>query len=1638
MKKKIGVLVLLLALLVSYPGSLMLNSFQTSFAFGLTITVTDASDSGPNTLRDAISTANGSATNVLINFDPGITTISLNSSLQYISIENGSITIDGAGRLTIIKSFVGAGYGFKLGNELPINNSTNNIIRNLELDGFENGIIVYGDNNRVENVTIKGPSAGALCSNLGQHGISIVRRNTDDVIGNTILNNTVTCYRKGIFLQNPSGTTISGNTVTNNTSTVDLTGTQVFNDVNPCFVAGIEIQGAYTLGSAPLQKNFITNNEVTNNGFETAVGPCASLPFRSAGIILDLYGATPVSHDTPAHLNRIANNEITDNVGDGISVFQAYQNEIVSNHIARNGSVPSIVDATSDTGNGISLLCTEGGIAGAVTTGNLMYRNTIEHNADNGIFVGKLCEVTSTPTPGSNTFNPIIENTIYENGRVSGTADPSNDDGIGIDLQDQSNMSAFSFTNGNTNISENDDALTDGGNQMTDTPVITSAVYNPGPSTWTVNGTQSGSIVGSMIELYQVGCASGNLPADLTACDVDTYSGAPHTLGYGQGRVFLGRAYTTTAAWSITIPTNAGFGGGLITATNTIVNVDSNCVVPPTVLSSFIGGGSNALCSTSEFSANFLAQAPIPLTYSGNLTKIVTPQSIVRGGTGTTILSFVNTGNDAFATITISDVLSTPEVDFVTGSCSWAINAMPVTPGNCDFVADTIILSGFSSLAPGQSLHVTFDFTVPLSAALGSHTNTATATVTPASAITPSSATFQVTDVPLPVYTGAFSKIVAPSSIATSGTGTTILTFTNTGNADMTSVAFTDDLSDAGVEYVPSSCHWNINDAPIGTNECHFVVHDIIMTGFPGLAPGETVYVTFDFVVPADAVTGTHVNTVYITTAPGGLLGSTSANFEVTSIPAPACSTTGTSVDATFTANGVSHGPSFDMYPGDLLLANSNPTQGDDPITFDWIVDGTSQGTGNQITLNLSAGTHAVTHVISDCDDSYAVSTVAITIKNLPSAPVPSMSLHKSISPAANLHVGDLVTVVVQIENPLTSSGFTTIDLTDDLSGLSNLVPVCNYSVGSMPSLSSDTCTVTTGGQISLDLSTTPLDIGQSLFIRYLAAVTGTPAIYHDAVSYQSSVPTVSPDPASANADFTVIAAAPGGPVCTTTNTVDASFTVNGQPTPTQLITADVGTYNLVNVSTSGDAPVVSYWYVNGELQSENAGTLTRAITETTTFTLLKVDCDGSAAMDTLTVFISDISVPPTPDPTVTPTPTATPTTTPTTSPSPTASPTPSASPTATLAPTVGFTVDKEIMNPVALYTTDSASHTIKIKSTIHNIGSVTSLYTFTDPLSNVFMPTALVNDLAGGTNESIPGLIKVSAISIPAQSSKTVIYTLTVKSDRDFPLSTYHLDSNAASDDSDFYPVRIKTARLGDTSNDDPDNLLDAPDGIAVNFGERGSVVVDLGKDKLLVDGDGDDLAIALTKGKITVAASQDGRSFEKLRGTTAFDLADADMTWARYIKITDNSVDALNTANVDAVCLLNLGVSVADTSQVSLASDNRTNAVAAYIDVTSAFDEPLSSSDCRSPKTAVAKQARTIELEPPAPVTPYIPTPIVTPVAPVVPELMPVVQLPKTGPENGAIVLGTALLAAWLFRSRLIPKRLKVKVRDGQVGRK
>jgi parallel beta-helix repeat protein len=260
-----------------------LKVFQ-SYAINTVITVSSLADSGAGSLRSAIATANSAFDNVLIDFSVS-GTINLNSDLPYFNMTIGSVTLDGGDQIEIHKDYLPAGIALRIGDGTSIVNPTNYIIRNLTFTGFETGIVNYGDLNRFENLTIEGPQTLGVCDNTGGHGISVVRRDTEDVLGVSVSNNTVNCYRKGIFVQNVSGTTLSGNVITNNVSTADLVTAPVFADANPCLVAGIEVQGAYTLGGHSIQKNFITNNEITSNGFTNPGGGCAA-SFRSAGIML--------------------------------------------------------------------------------------------------------------------------------------------------------------------------------------------------------------------------------------------------------------------------------------------------------------------------------------------------------------------------------------------------------------------------------------------------------------------------------------------------------------------------------------------------------------------------------------------------------------------------------------------------------------------------------------------------------------------------------------------------------------------------------------------------------------------------------------------------------------------------------------------------------------------------------------------------------------------------------------------------------------------------------------------------------------------------------------------------------------------------------------------------------------------------------------------------------------------------------------------------------------------------------------------------------------------------------------------------------------------------------------------------------
>jgi len=257
------------------------------------------SDDNSCPLRFAIDQAFFATDNIIIRFDDDLDGISSTDNVVTLTNANGSgaddldkivredvaVTIDGENHVTITHDGTGQyEYLFQLGTDSA--RSSNNVIKNLIMNDFANGIVIQGPNNTVQNVTMSGDASD--CSNNGQRGISIIFEHIPQPQGNTILDNTISCFRKGIMAQLIGQTTISGNVIRNNNSeNTDLedgfSGAASFEDTHPCFTAGIEIQGSLSL---IFGTNTISNNQIHLNGSEPS-GSCTGNEFASAGIILD-------------------------------------------------------------------------------------------------------------------------------------------------------------------------------------------------------------------------------------------------------------------------------------------------------------------------------------------------------------------------------------------------------------------------------------------------------------------------------------------------------------------------------------------------------------------------------------------------------------------------------------------------------------------------------------------------------------------------------------------------------------------------------------------------------------------------------------------------------------------------------------------------------------------------------------------------------------------------------------------------------------------------------------------------------------------------------------------------------------------------------------------------------------------------------------------------------------------------------------------------------------------------------------------------------------------------------------------------------------------------------------------------------
>lgn len=360
------------------------------------------------------------------------------------------------------------------------------------------------------------------------------------------------------------------------------------------------------------------------------------------------------------------------------------------------------------------------------------------------------------------------------------------------------------------------------------------------------------------------------------------------------------------------------------------------------------------------------------------------------------------------------------------------------------------------------------------------------------------------------------------------------------------------------------------------------------------------------------------------------------------------------------------------------------------------------------------------------------------------------------------------------------------------------------------------------------------------------------------------------------------------------------------------------------------------------------------------------------------------------------------------------------------------ITFRKEAVNSLNNHVFNPGDH-VQYRLTVTNTGTQNSeLLSIQDEGNNQYLLNNTVQS-SGGTIASINPL-QINNLLVSGGLSHTVNYDTTIIDASHFPLSAFRLHKNADKSDKDFYPERVTRSRLRSNENNNASDILRAPDGQGVALGNRGSITVNTNRNgKLVVDGDGEDFCLATLniqngiRYRVSVGQNDEDTDFEEL-GTSnghnnCFDLSDADIAWANYIKIEDRSSNgSLSSTNIDAICLLHLGGLVENTAELStstqLLAESTSTIVVNFTDI---FESPVESSDCHT-----SKQTRVLETFSSSPLPPLdsitvqarIPEPTVeTPI-----------ELPKTGTNSTlALILSSGLSGFCYYRLRRKTKKFE-----------
>lgn len=573
--------------------------------------VTNANDSGPGSLRQAILDANASMGTDTITFNipgPGPHTIQPNSTLPTIT---DPMVID----------------GYTQAGASPNTNSTGlglNAVLMIELDGSDasgNGLRITGGNSTVRGLVINRFGSGNAIR-IETNGDNIIEGNFigTDVTGTTVFPNrnlygvyisispsyntiggTVPEARNLISGNDGNGITISGLDPTGNLVQGNLIGTDVTGTAALGNVAGISLGGhGNTVGGTKAgARNVISGNIwrgititagpsenlVQGNFIGTDVSGTTAIGNGSCGVSINNAGNHTIGGTTAA-----AGNVISGNNGSGVEITSQFS----TGNIVEGNFIGTDVMGTADlgnTGHGVSI----GGSSNTVGGASIGAGNIIAFNDGAGVFIGR-----SYGIPG--TGNAILSNSIFSNV------------GLGIDLHPDG-------------VTPNDVGDTDtGSNNLQNFSVLTSAISGSTVIEGMLNSSPNTEF---RIEFF------ANTASDPS--------------GYGEGETFLGFTNVTTngsgdASFTVTLPTTIP-EGQFVTATAT-----------------------NPSGNTSEFSPCIPHQADLAIT------KTDSPDPLIVGNNLTYAIEVTNNGPSDATGVTVTDVLPVG-VTFVSatstqGSCT--------------------------------------------------------------------------------------------------------------------------------------------------------------------------------------------------------------------------------------------------------------------------------------------------------------------------------------------------------------------------------------------------------------------------------------------------------------------------------------------------------------------------------------------------------------------------------------------------------------------------------------------------------------------------------------------------------------------------------------------------------------------------------------------------------------------------------------------------------------------------------------------------------------------------------------------------------------------------------------------------------